>query len=101
MIPLLRPSLQSALIIRTIFAFQTFAVVFALAGRNLPVLAGEAYTHYATNQDEHLAAAYAVVILGTQPRRGRRVSPAAGHPRGGAPEMNARALDRTLIYGAP
>jgi multiple sugar transport system permease protein len=63
-LPLLRPSLQSALIIRTIFAFQTFAVVFALAGRNLPVLAGEAYTSYATNHDEHLAAAYGVVILG-------------------------------------
>ena len=62
-LPLLRPSLQSALIIRTIFAFQTFAVVFALAGRNLPVLAGEAYTSYVTNQDEHLAAAYGVVIL--------------------------------------
>lgn len=62
-LPLLRPSLQSALIIRSIFAFQTFAVVFALAGRNLPVLAGEAYTAYATNQDERLAAAYAVVIL--------------------------------------
>jgi multiple sugar transport system permease protein len=62
-LPLLRPSLQSALIIRTIFAFQTFAVVFALAGRNFPVLAGEAYSWYATNQDEHLAAAYGVVIL--------------------------------------
>ena len=62
-VPLLRPSLQSALIIRTIFAFQTFAVVFALAGRNLPVLAGEAYTWYATNEDEHLAAAYGLVIL--------------------------------------
>ncbi len=62
-LPLLRPSLQSALIIRTIFAFQTFAVVIALAGRNLPVLAGEAYTSYATNHDEHLAAAYGVVIL--------------------------------------
>jgi multiple sugar transport system permease protein len=62
-LPLLRPSLQSALLIRTIFAFQTFAVVFALAGRNLPVLAGEAYSWYATNQDAHLAAAYAVVIL--------------------------------------
>jgi multiple sugar transport system permease protein len=62
-LPLLRPSLQSALIIRTIFAFQTFAVVFALAGRNLPDLAGEAYTTYATNQDVHLAAAYGVVIL--------------------------------------
>jgi multiple sugar transport system permease protein len=63
-LPLLRPSLQSALIIRTIFAFQTFAVVFALAGRNLPVLAGEAYSWYATNHDERLAAAYGVVILG-------------------------------------
>ena len=62
-LPLLRPSLQSAVIIRTIFAFQTFAVVFALAGRNFPVLGGEAYTSYATNQDEHLAAAYAVAIL--------------------------------------
>jgi multiple sugar transport system permease protein len=62
-LPLLRPSLQSALIIRTIFAFQTFAVVFALAGRNLPILAGEAYSSYATNQDERIAAAYGVVIL--------------------------------------
>jgi multiple sugar transport system permease protein len=63
-LPLLRPSLQSALIIRTIFALQTFAVVFALAGRNMPVLAGEAYTWYAFNRNEHLAAAYAVLILG-------------------------------------
>src|SRR6195256_1243284 len=63
-LPLLRPSLQSALIIRTIFAFQTFAVVFALAGRNMPVLAGEAYTWYATNRNEHVAAAYAVGVLG-------------------------------------
>ena len=63
-LPLLRPSLQSALIIRTIFAFQTFAVVFALAGRNMPVLAGEAYTWYATSRNEHVAAAYAVLLLG-------------------------------------
>jgi multiple sugar transport system permease protein len=63
-LPLLRPSLQSALVIRTIFAFQTFAVVFALAGRNMPVLAGESYSWFAINQDEHIAAAYGVVILG-------------------------------------
>ena len=63
-LPLLRPSLQSALIIRTIFAFQTFAVVFALAGRNMPVLAGEAYTWYAANRNEHIAATYAVLLLG-------------------------------------
>ena len=63
-LPLLRPSLQSALIIRTIFAFQTFAVVLALAGRNLPVIAAEAYNWYANNRNAHLAASYALLLLG-------------------------------------
>ena len=63
-LPLLRPSLQSALIIRTIFAFQTFAVVLALAGRNMPVIAAEAYSQYANNRNEHLAATYALLLLG-------------------------------------
>ena len=63
-LPLLRPSLQSALIIRTIFAFQTFAVVLALAGRNMPVIAGEAYSWYANNRNAHVAASYALVLLG-------------------------------------
>lgn len=62
-LPLLRPSLQSALIIRTIFAFQTFAVVLALAGRNMPVIAGEAYTWYASNRNPNVAAAYAILLL--------------------------------------
>src|SRR5207248_2407664 len=62
-LPLLRPSLQSALIIRTIFAFTTFAAVLALAGRNLPIVAGEAYNWYSLNRDPHVAAAYAVVLL--------------------------------------
>jgi multiple sugar transport system permease protein len=62
-LPLLRPSLQSALIIRTIFAFQTFAVVLALAGRNMPVIAGEAYNWYANNRNAHLAASYALVLM--------------------------------------
>src|SRR5213083_1440109 len=62
-LPLLRPSLQSALIIRTIFAFQTFAVVLALAGRNLPVIAAEAYSWYANNRNAHLAASYALLLL--------------------------------------
>jgi len=63
-LPLLRPSLQSALIIRTIFAFQTFAVVLALAGRNMPVIAAEAYSWYANNRNAHLAASYALLLLG-------------------------------------
>jgi multiple sugar transport system permease protein len=63
-LPLLRPSLQSALIVRTVLALPIFALVFALAGRNMPVLAGEAYTWYANNRNDQVAAAYAVVILG-------------------------------------
>jgi multiple sugar transport system permease protein len=63
-LPLLRPSLQVALILRTILAFQVFAVVIALAGRNLPVLAGEAYYWYSDYQDSHVAATYALLILG-------------------------------------
>ncbi len=63
-LPLLRPSLQSALIIRTIFAFQTFAVVLALAGRNMPVIAAEAYSWYANNRNAHLAATYALLLMG-------------------------------------
>jgi multiple sugar transport system permease protein len=62
-LPLLRPSLQNALIIRTIFAFQTFSVVLALAGRVIPVLAGESYNWYVTNRNAHVAAAYAVLVL--------------------------------------
>jgi multiple sugar transport system permease protein len=62
-LPLLRPSLQTALILRTIAAFEVFAVVNALGGRNLPVLAGESYNWYATNQNPNVAAAYAVLVL--------------------------------------
>lgn len=62
-LPLLRPSLQAALIIRTLFAFQTFAVVVALGGGVLPVLASEAYTWYVGANNPHVAAAYSLVIL--------------------------------------
>ncbi len=62
-LPLLRPSLQVALILRTILAFQVFAVVIALAGRVMPVLAGEAYFWYGSYRNPNVAAAYAVLIL--------------------------------------
>lgn len=62
-LPLLRPSLQVALILRTILAFQVFAVVIALAGRNMPVLAGEAYYWYSSYSNPNVAAAYALVIM--------------------------------------
>jgi len=62
-LPLLRPSLQAALIIRTIFAFEIFAVVIALAGDFLPVLAERAYTWYFFRQNLQFASVYAVIIL--------------------------------------
>jgi multiple sugar transport system permease protein len=62
-LPLLRPTIQTALIIRTILAFQLFATVITLAGRIVPVLAGEAYFQYAQYRNPNLAAAYAVLIM--------------------------------------
>ncbi|AFZ69736.1 carbohydrate ABC transporter permease [Deinococcus peraridilitoris] len=62
-LPLLKPSLQNALILRTIAALEVFAVVSALGGRNLPVLAGEAYNWYGTYQNASVAAAYGVLIM--------------------------------------
>jgi len=62
-LPLLKPSLQSALIIRTIFALQTFAVVLALAGQITPVLAGEAYFWQFLYRNSHVASAYAVLLM--------------------------------------
>jgi multiple sugar transport system permease protein len=62
-LPLMRPSLQTALIIRTILAFQLFSVVVTLAGRQIPVLAGEAYFWYSLYRSPNVASAYAVLIL--------------------------------------
>jgi len=63
-LPMLKPSLQTALILRTILAFEVFAVVMALGGTNFPVLMGETYHWQFTLQDRGVAAAYAMVILG-------------------------------------
>ncbi len=61
-IPMLKPSLQTALIIRTLFALQVFAVVWILAGRDVPVLAGEAYYWQVEVRNPNVAAAYALFI---------------------------------------
>lgn len=62
-LPLLRPSLQTALILRVILAFEVFAVVAALGGTSLPVLMGETYNYQFELQDGNTAAAIALVIL--------------------------------------
>lgn len=63
-LPMLRPSLQTALILRVILAFEVFAVVVALGGTQLPVLMSETYNWQFALQDRGVAAAYAMVILG-------------------------------------
>jgi len=62
-LPMLRPSLQVALILRTILAFQVFATVIAIAGSGLFVLAREAQRWATDIQNDHIAAAYAGLIL--------------------------------------
>jgi multiple sugar transport system permease protein len=62
-LPLLRPSIQSALILRTVLAFETFAVVLAIGGTNFPVLISQAFVWENQNQDYGTAAAYAVLIM--------------------------------------
>jgi len=62
-LPMLRPSLQVALILRTILAFQVFATVIALAGSGLDVLADEAQRWATDIDNDNVAAAYAGLIL--------------------------------------
>lgn len=65
-LPMLKPSLQVALILRTILAFQVFAVVVALTGGNvITVLANETYRWYdpARFNNPNVAASYAGFIM--------------------------------------
>lgn len=62
-LPQLMPSLQVALILRTILALETFAVARALTGREFPLLVGETYEWYNTLRNPHVASAIALVIL--------------------------------------
>jgi multiple sugar transport system permease protein len=63
-LPMLRPSLQVALILRTILAFQVFGVVIVLSGGDIiTVLANETYRQYYELRNFNVAAAYASFIL--------------------------------------
>ena len=63
-LPLLRPSIQTALILRTVLAFEMFAIVLSIGGRNFPVLVSEAFNWQYNQQDYGVAAAYAVIVMG-------------------------------------
>jgi multiple sugar transport system permease protein len=62
-LPLLAPSLQVALILRTILALQAFAVAQALTGRDFPLLVGETYQWYANLRNPAVASAVSLVVL--------------------------------------
>ncbi len=62
-LPLLKPSIQTALIIRTVLAFQLFAPVLVLTGRLFPVLASETYLVYSDLRNSHIASAYGIIIM--------------------------------------
>jgi multiple sugar transport system permease protein len=62
-LPMLKPSIQVALLLRIVLAFEVFSTVIAIAGEGTTVLAAEAYRWENTNQDENVAAAYATLIL--------------------------------------
>jgi multiple sugar transport system permease protein len=62
-LPMLKPSIQVALLLRIILAFEVFSTVIAITGRGSTVLAAEAWRWQTSYMDENVAAAYATLIL--------------------------------------
>jgi multiple sugar transport system permease protein len=62
-LPLLKPTLQVALILRTTAAFQVFAVVLVLTGSAFPVLATKAESWVYDYRNYQMAAVYAILLL--------------------------------------
>ena len=83
-LPLLKPSLQVALILRTILALQVFAVVVALSGGDIvTVLAHETYRQYNDFRNLNVAAAYAGLDPADFDGKRRILFAYHPHPRGG------------------
>jgi trehalose transport system permease protein len=62
-LPLLKPALTMALIVRGVDAFRIFALPLALTGRGLPVLSTYAYVEYLEYGNPHTSAASSVTLL--------------------------------------
>lgn len=62
-LPLLKPALTMAVIVRGVDAFRIFALPLALAGRSLPVVSTYAYVEYLEYGNPHTAAASSVILL--------------------------------------
>jgi len=62
-LPMLKPALAVALLLRAVLAFEVFATVIAITGRGTTVLTAEAWRWYGTLRDPNVAAACATLIL--------------------------------------
>jgi multiple sugar transport system permease protein len=62
-LPMLKPAIQVALLLRIILAFEVFSTVIAIAGNGTTVLAAEAWRWNTSYLDDNVAAAYASLIL--------------------------------------
>jgi trehalose transport system permease protein len=63
-LPLLKPALTMALIVRGVDAFRIFALPLALVGRGFPVVSTYAFVEYLEYGNPHTAAASSVILLG-------------------------------------
>lgn len=61
-LPLLKPSIQTALVIRTLFAFQIVGPIFILGGEYIKVLATEVVYWYSLRMNPEVASAWAVLV---------------------------------------
>ncbi len=98
-LPLLRPSLQSALVVRAVFVLQTFAVAFVLADGNTPVLASGAYSAHAAERDASLAAAYTLFIFALTAVGMALYLPVLLSPSSEPRTMSPRVLSGPLAFG--
>jgi multiple sugar transport system permease protein len=62
-LPMLKPAIQVALLLRIVFAFEVFATVLAITGQGTSTLALQAWQWQTSYLNPHVAAAYATVIL--------------------------------------
>lgn len=62
-LPMLKPAIQAALVLRIVLAFEAFATVIAITGAGAHVLAEQSWTWYSTYAKPGIAAAYAALIL--------------------------------------
>jgi multiple sugar transport system permease protein len=62
-LPMLKPAIQAALVLRIVLAFEAFATVIAITGAGSTVLAEQAWKWQTNYNDHGIAAAYASLLL--------------------------------------